>query len=184
MSGVYYPASESVTAFPTTKRPVQYRSARLMTEQNLVNIVNKLLDVDAFVITKEFDCSIDTTTQLIRNASSIEFNIHGYYFKLTDIASIVNKFVPSIVSDTNQVAQGTAIHANIHVFKTGEYEELYGTDIDGSYEGLILTLNKPLLSAYKSLKILEYDGSKWVIPEESRYKYHSDRLKSIDCGEI
>lgn len=182
---VYYPASDSIEVFPTTKRGDTQKSARLITEQSFVSIVNRLLDIKSFVITRQFSYSkVDKRKFLIKNASSLEFNICGYYFKLTDTTKMINNFIDFIYYNDNAVIKGTSIYANIHTFMTGDYEELYGTDNNGTYDGLVLTLNKPLLSTDKYLKILEYDGSNWIIPEESLYKYTYDRIGSIDCGEI
>ena len=182
---VYYPASDSIEVFPTTKRGDNQKSARLITEQSFVNIVNRLLDIKSFVITRQFSYSMgDSERPSIRNASSLEFNICGYYFKLADTAAMVNNFIDSVYDNGSTIIKGTSIYANIHTFMTGDYEELYGTDNDGTYDGLVLTLNKPLLSTDKYLKILEYDGSNWIIPEESLYKYTYDRIGYIDCGEI
>lgn len=69
-------ASNLIEVFPSTKRTAEYqKSARQLSEKNLVSIINKLIDTDAFVIT-----SPGTVTNL---TMGIEFNMHGYYFKVS-----------------------------------------------------------------------------------------------------
>lgn len=174
--GAYYANSTNIVVFPTTKRELNDRKSRLLTEQNLVDIVNRLLDVRSFVITKNF----------VYNGS-FEFNIHGYFFKIANIGTLVDLIVNSELSNGLVLNNNTCIYANIHTFVTGDYEELYGSDDNGSYDGVVFTINNPLSNTDKWLKILKYSTEleEWVVPSESYAKFSGISLTSpIDCGEI
>lgn len=172
----YYADSTNIVVFPTTKRELNDRKSRLLTEQNLVDIVNRLLDVKSFVITKNFVYT-----------DSFEFNIHGYFFKIANIGSLVDLIVNSEITNGLVLNDNSCIYANIHTFVTGDYEELYGHDDNGSYDGVVFTMNNPLSNTDKWLKILQYSTrlSEWVVPGESYAKFNGMSLMSpIDCGEI
>ena len=171
--GVYYPSSSNVAVFPTTKREINDRSARLLTEQNLVDIVNRLLDVKSFVITKKFEQN-----------GSFEFNIYGYFFKIGNIGSIIDGLVTLEQANGVVVDENSCIYANIHTFLTGNYEELYGSDENDVYDGVVFTLNSPLSNTDKFLKILDNSSGSWDIPPESLTKFKGFSINPIDCGEI
>lgn len=171
--GAYYPASSNVAVFPTTKREINDRSARLLTEQNLVDIVNRLLDVKSFVITKTFN-----------ENGPFEFNIWGYFFKIGNISSIIDLVVNSEVNNGAVIDDNSSIYANIHTFLTGNYEELYGSDENGIYDGVVFTLNDHLSNTEKWLKILDHSSGSWNIPPESLSKFKGFSINPIDCGEI
>ena len=173
--GQYLSDSNNILVFPTTKREVNDRKARLLTEQNLVDIVNRLLDVDSFVITKDFDIN-----------GSFEFNIHGYFFKIDDIGDIIRLIVDGETSGGSTINSGDCIYASIHTFITGDYEELYGVDENGSYDGVVFTLNEPIQNTDKFLKILQYSSSgNWFVPRSSYAKFDGNSLiDPLDCGEI
>lgn len=173
--GQYLSDSNNILVFPTTKREVNDRKARLLTEQNIVGIVNRLLDVDSFVITKNFNIN-----------GSFEFNIHGYFFKIDDIGDIIELIVNSEASGGTPISSGDCIYANIHTFVTGDYEELYGIDENGSYDGVVFTINEPLQNTNKFLKILEYSSSYgWSVPDSSYAKFDGNSLiDPLDCGEL
>ena len=63
-----YLNTQSINVFPSTKRSNKQVSARLMTEASIVGIINKLIDREGFVITKNED---------IYPEHSFEFNIFG-----------------------------------------------------------------------------------------------------------
>ena len=180
--GAYVADSTNIVVFPTTKREVNDRKARLLTEQNLVDVVNRLLDVESFVITKNFNIN-----------GSFEFNIHGYFIKISNIGDVVDLIVTGESNNGIVFDENTCIYANIHTFLTGDYEELYGSDENGSYDGVIFTLNSPLTNANnKYLKILQCTPTddtppqyKWYVPQNSYVKFYATSLLNpIDCGEI
>jgi hypothetical protein len=174
--GAYYADSTNIVVFPTTKREFGDRKSRLLTEQNLVDIVNRILDVKSFVITKNF----------VYN-SSFEFNIYGYFFKVDNIGSLVDLIVDSETTNGIEINDNSCIYANIHTIVTGDYEELYGSDNNGSYDGVVFTMNNPLSNTEKWLKILKYstEYGKWIVPVESYAKFSGRSITSpIDCGEM
>lgn len=165
-----YANSSDIFVFPTTKREMSgsSRSSRLFTEQNLVSIVNKLLDVESFVISDD--------------GNVIYFNIYGYLFELSkqNLGNLITN-----VTQGSSVSKGSSIWANIFIEKTGDYEELYGIDENGSYTGVVFSLDSGMFNA-KNLKLLEYDGvSTWFVPDSSRVKFKYRSLQNpLDCGEI
>ena len=52
-----YLHTQSINVFPSTKRSNKQVSARVMTEASIVRIINKLLDREGCVITKNEDIS-------------------------------------------------------------------------------------------------------------------------------
>ena len=190
MAQYVYPSSGSVKVFPTTKRGDQQRSARFITEKNIVNLVNNLLDKDSFIITKKVSNDFDIATE------NLEFNIGGYYFKVDEIDTIISNLISGI-----QPQIGDCVWANIFTYYTGEYEELYGYDevvtINEEslsvYKGLTFSYGLDGIGSAKSLKILECVGFKdvdganipvWSIPDDSLLKYSFDRIFDLDCGVI
>ena len=177
--GNYLTNSSNIFVFPTTKREQINRSSRLLTEKNLVDIVNRLVDIESFVITRNF---------LYGEQSSLDFNIYGYYISIDDFDSIINS-----VTSGESVTSGSSIWANIFIYKTGDYEELYGADENGTYSGVIFTFNNPITGTdgngkVKNLKLVEFSNSSVssaFIPKSSLVKFSVDRFMSpIDCGEI
>lgn len=172
--------STSISVFPSTKRGNYQRSARLISESNLVGIVNKLLDSDKFVITQNVN-------DIAPLSSAFEVNIHGYYFTVDTCSTIINAVIGSTPS-------ATSIWANIIIGTTSGYAELVGQDSGGdssTYSGVIFTADAADTTALSSgqerfsLKIFEKSGANWIIPSDSTLKYSSTRLfGSIDGGII
>ena len=76
-----YIASTNVNVFPSTRRTyTQDFSARLMTESAIARLVNKLVEVDGFVISNTVPAAAE---------DMFEFNIYGYYFQIKNISSII-----------------------------------------------------------------------------------------------
>ena len=128
--GNYLANSSNIFVFPTTKREQVSRSSRLLTEKNIVDIINKLVDVESFVITRGYVYGSD---------SSIDFNIYGYYFNVSNFDDVVDA-----VTNGESISQSSSIWANIIINKIGDYDELYGTDENGEYGGVIFTFNGPM----------------------------------------
>ena len=171
--------SANINVFPSTKRGNYQRSARLISESNLVGIVNKLLDSDKFVITQNVSGIAPLT-------SPFEINIHGYYFIIDTCNLIITSVSPS--------SSNTSIWANIITGVTDGYTELVGQDSGGdnsTYGGISFSLDGAETSALSagqtrySLKILEKSGNDWVIPQDSSVKYSATRfMGNIDGGVI
>lgn len=176
--GNYLANSSNIFVFPTTKREQVSRSSRLLTEKNIVDIVNKLIDVESFVITRNYIYGV---------GSSIDFNINGYYINVDDFDEVIDSVV-----DGETITSNSSIWANILIYKTGDYDELFGTDEDNKYSGVIFTFNNPLSSSnagavVKKLKLIEFSSSSInsaTIPQNSLVKFTADRINPIDCGEI
>lgn len=173
-------ASNLIEVFPSTKRTAEYqKSARQLSEKNLVSIINKLIDTDAFVIT-----SPGTVTNL---TMGIEFNMHGYYFKVSNIQAVIES--------TNNP---NSIYANIIIESDEDgYTELSGQDTGGTssiYNGISFTADLPDNTALKatqqrfSLLLLKKEGSNWEIPIESTVKFLGSRIfgavTKVDGGEV
>lgn len=162
-----YVSSSNITVFPSTKRGNVQVSARLLSEASLVSIVNRLVDTDSFVITKDADYAAN---------KKFEFNIHGYYFCVDPISTVLNQF-----------GSATAIYGNIKLQQSGDYNELYGQDTNNVYYGVQFS-DTALGGEYLSLKIFEKSGNTWIIPTSSRIKYYSSSVdidvSIIDDGTI
>lgn len=181
--------SQDIQVFPSTKRGTYQRSSRLISEENLTNIVNKLIDKDSFVIRPQPYNSLGTD-------DALQFNIHGYFF-----------VVPHVGSITNLMPSGTeSIYANIITDKetvtvdsiTYEYIELQGQDTgsaSSTYTGVSFTADAPDTSALTdtqtrySLKILEKTAQNvWQVPLISMYKYEAQNvfgdISLIDGGVV
>lgn len=176
--GNYLANSSNIFVFPTTKREQVSRSSRLLTEKNIVDIINKLVDVESFVITRGYVYGSD---------SSIDFNIYGYYFNVSNFDDVVDA-----VTNGESISQNSSIWANIIINKIGDYDELYGTDENGEYGGVVFTFNGPITNSsgrgvIKKLKLVEFSDSSIgsaYIPDSSLVKFVSSRINPIDCGEI
>lgn len=173
-------SSSNISVFPSTKRGNYQRSARLISESNLVGIVNRLLDSDKFVITQ------NNVSGLAPLDSPFELNIHGYYFNIKTCSTII---------DAMSSVPTNSIWANIVIGTTDEYSELMGQDSGGgeesAYSGISFSSDGeesdtlPAGQQRYSLKILEKSGALWTIPSDSTVKYSSTRFfGEIDGGVI
>lgn len=82
-----YIQSDYIKMYPTPRRDSNIDPhAKLLTEYNIINIVNRLTNIDSFVI-DGLNVSDDGTTV---NLSAGSCNIHGYYFNLNDTLTIVD----------------------------------------------------------------------------------------------
>lgn len=168
--------SNKVKIFPTPNRGVGYQpQARLVTEFNLTNIVNRLVDKDSFVI------SYDNTPNAVEN--KITFNIHGYWIEanLKDSGlSITGNLYAGITTKDNSVTSTT----EAGVESTTKFTELVGTDDDsGKYTGVIFDINPITTNVTYSLKLLE-NGQ---VPADSWVRFKTDastRSVTIDDGDL
>ena len=171
-------SSRNIKVFPSAKRGANatYAEARLSTEASLINIINQLVDVDSFVITDTYEGN-----------KSLEFNIHGYYFK---ILSPQLNLIP-LVPDAQD------IFASITLIPVGGLMELNGVDDDDSqnslYRGLGIGASAqdaqqiPPVDIYQifTMHLLTKSGNNWIIPEESKLKFNKSLGTIIvDGGEI
>lgn len=156
--------SNRISIFPTPNRGTDPQ-ARLITEFNLVNIVNRLVDKESFVIS------------YIAAQNKITFNIHGYWIE-ADLTE-------------SGLLTGNALYARIRVdaLEGSAFTELQGEDINGTYSGVDFLTGDPGTDAggYYSLKILEKVDDEWQIPEDSKVKFTTNantRSITIDDGDL
>ena len=76
--------STNIRVFPTTLRENADPSAKFTTEYNLTSLLNKLLDVEAFV-TNAYSSKIITVNNNSYILDKIDFNIMGYFFSIRDL---------------------------------------------------------------------------------------------------
>ena len=121
-------SSDIKEIFPSTKTKT---INKLITENSITRIINRLLDVEGYVISSEFPESVinsyiqspnNNTYIPISNGiqnCDLEFSIRGYYFNLgkySDLLSSIN------------LSPGESLVANIYISNDTEYPELYGQD--------------------------------------------------------
>lgn len=168
--------TEEVKVFPSTRRVNKQTSARLITEQSMVGLINQLVDSDGFVITTEVPNPVSST-------DLFEFNIHGYYFSVN--------FSSLLTLGTNW----DDIWGVITLDTTTDYIELVGQDTTTDqnpdenssyqYEGINFQSSASTSANTYSLHLLTKSGSTWIIPADSRIKFVESSLDiDIDGGVI
>lgn len=179
-----YFQSSQIKVFPTTKRNDIYdRNARLPTEYNLTNIINRLTSRDSFII--------DGLSILSNQLQVGSFNIHGYYFELKSPynlstfnpsenqllclglalkESIVSgtTFIEIVTGDTNQSSQ-------VSDSDTSEYQGLIIDVMSGVSENPYYAVNSEGNTTYY-LPIAKYISGAWQVIENNRLKYNSSDL--------
>ena len=121
MSNYYH--SNNIKVFPSNRRSDIFdRQARLTTEQNLINIVNRLTGNKSFVI---------EGLEVQDNKINIgKCNINGYYFELNSQININN------LTDLNNAEE---IGFQIILETSNKFNELKGNDdINNLYSGLAI----------------------------------------------
>ena len=128
--------------FPSTKTKT---INKLITENSLTRLINRLLDVDGYVITSEFsddfvidqiatneDDYIKITENELNN--DCEFSIRGYYFNIGKYSDIIsnNGVYAGLATLPSNPSNSTSIMASIYISNDTEYPELYGQDIYSS----------------------------------------------------
>ena len=164
-----YLSSSLISVFPSTKRSITQPSSRQMTEENIASIINKLIDMDGFVIT-----DYNTSTNV---NNPFEFNIYGYHFVVTKAKDIQDLF-----------SSATSIYASITISQTGNFYELDGQDdiTDGEYKGVVLSDSEPSGTGVHFLKLFEREDSNstWSVPIASMIKLTNVFAKGVDGGVI
>lgn len=204
-------SSNLLGSFPTTKRN---SVNKLITENSITRLINRLIDVDGYVITSEInDSSVDweegISSSLWSDGGSkdFEFSLRGYYFciKSNENGSGIRNLIvatgfPQVVGTEKK------LYANIYIDKTNkDYPELWGQDAVEDAESLCRAIQftiddeSPIPpedfgtgnydGPYKLLllhwKQLD-DGSGWdtFVPIDSVFKFKSKSIIDIDGGEI
>lgn len=193
-------SSNSVHVFPTTKRTMADKRSKLLSESNLTNIVNMLLDRESFVISNKFSIEAQNQSNSVRLTSdtSMEFNILGYYFKIDSIQELLNELFNYTSMRASSQDGHIYVYANISTVKVGEYTELYGTDDiinnESKYGGVLFSFTGNTAEGGVTdnfLKILEIlvdypdrDYCIVTVPVESLVKFDGRSIGPIDLGEI
>lgn len=162
----YYVNSSKVEVFPSTRRSAQYASsARLLSEKSFARLVNQIVDRDAFIISYNSD------------ENTIEFNIHGYYFRVTDFSSAIQS-----------ISAGSKVYACIEINNTSS--ELYGQDDGTLYKGVYFTSTVPTEATsgntlyYLALGTVSSTGFSVYVDSYIAFNMGKVDLKTIDCGII
>ena len=157
MTYEYEIESNKIKVFPTTKRSDEAdRNARLMSEQNLISIVNRLTGLKSFIIHMP---SISSGNNSITIPTGSEFNIGGYYFKFIDNQTI------AIDSNTKEIG------LQISTVTTDNFTELQGNDNDlnGKYSGLKITTSNTIKDVSETyLPIIRKTKGNWNIISDSK----------------
>ncbi len=111
-----YLQTSDISLFPATNKPTD-PSSRLTTSYNLTNIVNRLLNVDGFVVSSDLELE-----ESGYDKNFIEFNLNGYLIRIQDL----KKLIEAWTAEYGNPISGKGIYANIAV----RYEHV--TDNTGS----------------------------------------------------
>ena len=120
--------------FPSTKTKT---INKLITENSLTRLLNRLLDVKGYIITSEYPNNVLVQSDVHNNYDYItvsndildvdlEFNIRGYYFNLNTYRNVISL----IRTEYGDLQTDDTINAIIYVDETSnpEYPELYGQE--------------------------------------------------------
>ena len=161
---MFYLNTSDISLFPATNKPTD-PSSRLTTSYNLTNIVNRLLNVDGFVV----DCDLE----FVENDYSknfIEFNLNGYLIRVENLKAAIDAWV----NEYGTPVSGSSIYANIAV----RYEHV--TDNSGSELRPIFNLTQllgreivltELETIAGSISTVEPGYSSVVFTDGSEYNY-------------
>lgn len=191
--------SNSIQVFPSARRVTYQRTARLFTEKNLTNIVNQLLNVNGFVITRLDNAGTNWST------SPFEFNIAGYYFRvgmLNDILDATDNVNTAEYGDLIVASITLAVEKDISS-STGDFRELIGQDDEDTkkYNGITFKLQKKDASdtqkasviatentdgtiTYSLILLVNVNNGVWATFPGSMIKFDQSSLGCINCGEI
>lgn len=172
-----------VQVFPSARRVATQSSARMFSEKSIVEITNKLIDTDGFVISDNASSGYVVTT------SPFEFDLYGYYFYVDRTDLIINAVI-------NENAESKNIYAkiildgvpsnSIDFTQNKQFQELHGQDTnpgtdnpDSVYTGVEFVSSLPAVIPQneKYLLLLTLSNGLWKIPDSSKRKFS---LKSIE----
>lgn len=128
-----YLESSRLSSFPSTKRASMNK---LFTENSVTRLINRLVDVESYIITNSLKDVDFTSDILVDNWNTqnldFEFVIHGYYFCISKKDSVSG--LSYLLSQTGfefdeTVTDDHILFARIILDKTDKnYPELYGQD--------------------------------------------------------
>lgn len=195
----------NINSFPTTKMG---SVNKLITENSLTRLINRLIDVDGFIITdglaeKESDAvqseiigvggkhlkinkdlliTDDQHSEIIFRDDLLEFVIRGYYFSapVSELRNILKTAAPSVTS---------GLYARIFIDATNvEYPELVGQQAleEGEYEGKNLCVqffvSPPNSKPVPTHPILSEDDSTPISGLGDEYFYYDLMLMKYVTG--
>lgn len=154
-----YLNGSDIHIFPSTITRAHDSNARLLTEENLRNLLSTSGAPDSYVISNSYS-----------GGAPLEFVLHGYYVRAKNI---------SIVTSASNIYA----HIFLDTTSDGNYR-LWGSESDGQFTAVTFndstecTPPESISGNYQHhyLKILVKEGTSWVIPTESRF--------ILDGGEI
>ena len=195
-------STQRINSFPSTKRA---SVNKLMTENSVTRLINRLIDVDGFVITTgltDVDFVNDLPVDVWSNANAdFEFVIRGYYFSIAGDGSTsgLQYLLTSTGFNSLTDEQDHTLYAGIFIDKTdNNFPELYGQDdVDGVYQAIIFYkdgevpdppqgLEKYSFYSIPLVKYMQQENGNWgrFIPLSSLFKFSSASISNIDGGEI
>ena len=129
---IAYKSMDVKEIFPSTKTKT---INKLITENSLTRLLNRLVDVDGYIISSELgvDVSDDNEYTVVEGDgildSDLEFCIRGYYFNLGTFRDIYSGLLSNITVGDNE-GDNVDIYARIYIdeISNPEYPELYGYD--------------------------------------------------------
>lgn len=198
--------SNSIKVFPCGGRNSEFDvAAKLTTEYNLVSIINRLVDQKSFVVSDTVP-SITPGSSPSTFTTDFVFNLNGYLFSTTDATFgglinnenevkgnyIVAYIYPEGYGNGGAYTQLSPLDATSIDFTTVEYGGIL--DNNGSFTGVEFGLVGPQSDddtavTKTQLPLLQYNGTKWIIPPDSKIKFRtttdgSSRSVTIDDGEL
>lgn len=173
--------------FPSTKMA---SVNKLITEGSLTRLINKLLDTDSYIIppinvdaAPQYEIVNNETCLILPETNgyteNLEFMLHGYYFNLGPIVSLINNYPEELNGEYRLSAQ-------IFIDNTvKDYPELFGeTDIVQSYQtpyetALKLDTTKCAKESVKSVMFYGQEPDSLNLVEYSSGHINSDN--TIEC---
>ena len=200
-----YLNAENINSFPSSKRA---SVNKLMTENSVTRLINRLIDMDSFVITNGLHTNNDFLTDIPvsvwdQDFADLEFVIRGYYFSIShkDYNSGMSFLLTYMQFEPSDMAEHT-LYAGIFIDKSDKnFPELWGQENspDNEYKAIVFYIdgdvpeepngyNTGNLDFY-SLPLVKYkqqEDGKWgmVVPITSLFKFSSKSISNIDGGEI
>lgn len=197
-----YIQSTGINVFPTTKRDQASSGdtySQYFTEYNITNVINRLINTDAFVITNQNSTNING--QNLGSYANLEFNIGGYYFNIKNenlkeivegsgISDSSPYFVVKAAINTSDYGVKTLIPLNTSGEPTNAMDSL---DLNSQFQGLYFyssssyvntsTQNSNGNTIYTLTLLQRLSSENYVIPRESKVKFKTPIL-TIDDGEL
>lgn len=162
--------STNISAFPLAKNRDNNRESNLLYEQNIANIVNQIIDTEAFIVTSNIELLFEEgqsagKLKLPQN-SSLQVSLGGRLFTITS-----GDYDLELLSG---VEKGDSIYLSVQVFNG----EIFGQDDGEVYKGLTITNGDEIPSTHTHLLHLATitNEGEVVIPETSYLKLN---LKSF-----